>query len=110
METRRWALPVALLVLLVVAFAMTNPDKEAFAATYADRLNSQVSAQAGLSGPIGQLVGGLTQSAIQGVLAAQATRQNLVVASIYTVPMAGPDLRVLGVLGHFITLEQPNMK
>jgi hypothetical protein len=108
MDPRRWALPAALAVLLVVAFAITNPDKRAFATAYADRLNTEVTSQSGLTGPFGQLLGGLTQTAIEGLLMSQTQRQDYLVASVYTVPMAGPDLRVLGVLGHFITLQQPS--
>ena len=107
MDRPRWALPAALAALLVVAFVMTNPDKKAFTTAFADRLNSQV---VSANDPIGQLLGGLTQNAIQGVLENQTRRTNYLVASVYTVPMAGPDLRVLGVLGHFITLQQPSSR
>jgi hypothetical protein len=108
MATPRWALPLALVALLIVAFAMTNPDKGQFAATYADRFNAQLAAQAGLTGTVGQILGGVTQNAIEAALSAQAKRQNYLVASVYTVPMSGPDLRVLGVLGHFYTLQKPS--
>lgn len=110
MATRRWALPAALVVLLIVAMAMSNPDKKAFASTYADRLNRDVTAHSGLSGPFGELLGGITQNALEGVLLAQAQRQDYLVASVYTVPMSGQDLRALGFLGHFITLSQPPMR
>ncbi len=108
MRTPRWALPLALVALLVVAFAMSNPDTRQFAASYADRLNTQLTAQSGLSGPLGQLLGGVTQNAIESALSSQARRRNYLVASVYTVPMAGPDLRALGLLGHFITLQSPS--
>ncbi len=110
MRSPRWALPAALAVLLLVAMAMTNPDRHAFATAYADRLNRDVTAHSGLSGPFGELLGGLTQNALEGALAAQARRQNYLVASVYTVPMSGPDLRALGLLGHFITLQEPSMR
>lgn len=107
MTAPRWALPLGLFLLLVVAFAITNPDKEQFASAYADKMNSQLTAQSGLTGPLGQLLGGVTQNAIQAALKSQARRENYLVASVYTVPMSGPDLRVLGVLGHFYTLQAP---
>jgi len=110
MPPRRWALPAALAVLMLVAMAMTNPDRQAFAATYADRLNSEVTANSGLTGPFGQLLGGLTQNALESALSAQARRQNYLVVSVYTVPMAGPDLQALGLLGHFITLQRPSLR
>ncbi len=105
MNRRPWALVAGLAVLIVVALAMSNPDKKAFAAAYADRLNNQV---VSASDPIGKLLGGLTQNAIEAALEAQARRQNYLVASVYTVPMAGPDLRVLGILGRFIALQAPS--
>jgi len=108
MTTPRWALPLALFVLLVVAFAMTNPDKGQFANTYADRLNAQLTQHSGLTGPFGQLLGGVTQNALQAALESQARRQNYLVASVYTVPMSGRDLRALGILGHFYTLQAPS--
>jgi hypothetical protein len=105
MDRRPWALVAGLVVLVVVALAMSNPDKKAFAAAYADRLNNQV---VSATDPIGRLLGGLTQNAIEGVLEAQTRRQNYLVASVYTVPMAGPDLRVLGILGRFVPLQTPS--
>jgi len=107
MERRPWALVAGLAVLIVVALAMTNPDKKAFAAAYADRLNNEV---VSASDPIGRLLGGLTQNAIEAALEAQARRQNYLVASVYTVPMAGPDLRALGILGHFVPLQTPTAR
>ncbi len=105
MDRRPWALVAGLAVLVVVALAMSNPDKKAFAAAYADQLNNQV---VSASDPIGRLLGGLTQNAIEAALESQARRKNYLVASVYTVPMAGPDLRVLGILGRFVTLQTPS--
>jgi methylaspartate ammonia-lyase len=93
-----------LIALLAAVLVLTNPDREAFAMAYADRLNEEVADQLGLQGPLGELLGGVTQSALEAAIAQQARRTDYLVASVYTLPAAGEDLRVLGVLGQFVRL------
>lgn len=107
MRPRPWLLPTALALLLAGALALTNPGPSAFAAHYADRLNREVLSQAGLTGTLGELLGGVTQSALEGVLREEARRTDLLLLSIYRLPLAGEDLQAVGVLGRFITLQGP---
>lgn len=107
MTRRSWLLPTALAVLLVAALALTNPGPDAFAAHYADRLEREVTAQAGWTGTLGELLGGVTQAALEGVLRDQVRRTDLGVLSIYRLPLAGEDLEAVGVLGRFLTVQGP---
>lgn len=92
------------LVLIVVVLFMSNPDEEAFAARYADEINAELARDLDLTGPVGQLLGGVSQSLIQDTLEQQTRRENYLLASVFTIPMAGEDLRVLGIAGRFIEL------
>lgn len=107
MTRRSWLLPTALAVLLVAALALTNPGPDAFAAHYGDRLNREVTTQAGLDGALGELIGGVTQTALEGVLRDQVRRTDLGIASLYRLPLAGDDLEAIGVLGRFVTIQGP---
>lgn len=93
-------------VLIVVVLFLSNPDTEAFAARYADRINTELAQDLDLTGPVGQLLGGVSQSLIADALEEQTRRDNYLVASVFTLPQAGEDLRVLGVAGRFISLNQ----
>ncbi len=94
--------------LLLAALALTNPDEEAFARSYADRLNAELAAELGLQGALGELLGGVTQRALEAALVDQVERRNYVVASIFTLRTASEDLQALGLLGRFVTLSGPN--
>ena len=94
-----------LVVLLAALLVFTNPDPEHFARAYADELNAEVAQELGLDGPLGELLGGVTQAALERAIEREAQRTNYVVASVYTLPAAGEDVRVLGVLGQFVQLS-----
>ena len=96
------AIPV---VLLVVVLYFSNPDSEDFAARYADEMNAELASELDLSGPVGQFLGGVSQSFIQDALEEQTRRENYLLASVFTLPMAGEDLRVLGIAGTFVELS-----
>ena len=98
---------VAAVLLLAVLglLGLTNPTTEQFAIRYADRINAELAADLGLEGPVGDLLGGLTQRAIEGALVEQTRRSNYGIASVFTVPRGGEDLRVLGIAGQFVTLS-----
>lgn len=97
---------VAVLVILLAAMLVTtNPDREQFARAYADDLNAEVARELGLRGPLGELIGGVTQAALEQAIEQEAQRTNYVVASVYTLPAAGEDVRVLGILGQFFPLS-----
>jgi hypothetical protein len=92
--------------LVIVVLYLSNPDTEAFAAHYADRINAEVARELGFSGPVGQLLGGVSQTFIQDALERQTRRADYLIASVFTVPTAGEDLRALGIAGRFISLKR----
>lgn len=104
---RRTVIAVLVIVLAGV-FVYTNPDRQDFARVYADRLNAEIADQLGLQGPLGNLIGGVTQSALESAIEQEVRRTNYLVASVFTLPAAGEDLRVLGLLGQFVRLSGGN--
>ncbi len=100
-------LALALFIALVGVLTLSNPTTEAFAQRYADEINRDVAQELGLSGSLGNLLGNATQALIEEALAQETRRNNYAVASVFNVPLSGEDLRVLGVAGQFIPLNQP---
>lgn len=99
---------LVLSIALVGVLTFSNPTTEDFSQRYADEMNRDVVQALGLSGDLGNLLGGATQNLIAEVLARETVRNNYVVASVFNVPLPGEDLRVLGVAGQFIPLNQPD--
>lgn len=97
------AIPV--LLILVVLF-VSNPDEAEFAAKYADDINTELARELELTGAVGQLLGGLSQTLIQDAIEQQTRRENYGVASVFTLPRAGEDLRVVGIAGQLIALNE----
>lgn len=94
---------VAVLVGLLI---LTNPKVDDFARFYADRASVEVTRELGLSGPIGDAVGGATQAVLENALGERVHRRDWLVASVYTVPAGGVDPVWLGVAGTFVPLER----
>jgi hypothetical protein len=94
------------IALVIVLLYLSNPDTEAFAARYADDLNAEVARELGITGQVGQLLGGVSQALIQDALERQTRRADYLIASVFTVPTGGEDLRVLGIAGRFISLNR----
>lgn len=94
-----------LAVALVAALALTNPSEDRFAAVYADRANAELVRELGLSGVVGELLGGFAHGAIETALAERVERRDLGVASLFTLPRPGEDVRALGVLGRIVPLS-----
>jgi hypothetical protein len=94
------------IALVIVLLYLSNPDTEAFTARYADDLNVEVARELGLTGQVGQLLGGVSQALLQDALERQARRDDYLIASVFTIPTSGEDLRVLGVAGRFISLNR----
>ena len=96
-----------LFIALVGVLILSNPTTEDFSRRYADEINRDVAQELGLSGNLGNLLGSATQGLIEEALAQETRRNNYVVASVFSVPLSGEDLRVLGVAGQFVPLNQP---
>lgn len=92
-------------ILLAAVLVLTNPDEQDFARAYADRLNAELADEIGLRGPVGDIIGGVTQRALESALAEEVRRTDYLVASVFRLPAAREDLRVLGFLGQFVTLS-----
>ncbi len=93
-------------VLLIVALYLSNPSKEDFSERYADQINAELAQELGITAGIGNLLGGFSQTIIEELLLQQTRRDNYLVASVFTVPTAREDIRVLGIAGRFISLGQ----
>ena len=52
---------LAALLAAIAILAVTNPDRDDFARFYADRASAEVTRELGLSGPIGDAIGGAAQ-------------------------------------------------
>jgi cation transport regulator ChaC len=102
----RTAVTTVAVALIAVLLYLTNPTTEAFAAEYADQINAEVARELGMTGPVGQLLGGLSQTLIQDALESQVRRDDYLLASVFALPRAGEDLRVLGLAGRFISLDR----
>ncbi len=96
---------LVLFLALVGVLTLSNPTTEDFSQRYADEINRDVAAELGLSGSLGNLLGNATQALIEEALVQETRRNNYVVASVFSVPLSGEDLRVLGIAGQFIPLN-----
>ena len=97
---------LVLFIALVGVLYLSNPTTEDFSQRYADEINRDVAQELGLEGTLGNLLGSATQSLIEEVLAQETSRNNYVLASVFSVPLSGEDLRVLGIAGQFFPLNQ----
>ncbi len=87
---------------------LSNPSKDAFSLQYADKVNEDVAKDLGLTnigGPIGDFLGGLSQNVIQEAIKSQVKEQDYLLASVFTLPTSGEDIRVLGIAGQYIPLN-----
>ncbi len=87
---------------------LSNPSKEDFSRQYADKVNADLAKGLGLEntgGPVGDFLGGLSQNVIQEALKAQVRQENYFLASVFTLPTTGEDVRVLGIAGQYISLN-----
>ena len=94
-------------IALVGVLYLSNPTTEDFSQRYVDEINRDVAQELGLEGTLGNLLGSATQNLIAEALAQETNRNNYVVASVFSVPLSGEDLRVLGIAGQFFPLNQP---
>ncbi|MCA9838720.1 MAG: DUF4359 domain-containing protein [Trueperaceae bacterium] len=94
--------------LVVGGLYLSNPTKEQFSRQYADKVNADLAKSLGLEdigGPVGDFIGGLSQNVIEEALKAQVREENYLLASVFTLPTTGEDVRVLGIAGQFVTLN-----
>ena len=96
-----------LFIALVGVLYLSTPTTEDFAQRYADDINRDVAQELGLEGTLGDLLGSATQNLIEEALVQETNRNNYAVASVFSVPLSGEDLRVLGIAGQFFPLNQP---
>lgn len=96
---------LVLAVLLAGVLALTNPTEERFAEAYAGRVQTELLRELELDGTIGNVLSGFARPALESALADGVRRDDLFVASVYTLPLTGEDLRALGILGRFVTLS-----
>lgn len=97
---------LAVLLAAIAILAVTNPDRDDFARFYADRASAEVARELGLSGPIGDAIGGAAQGFLESALRERVHRRDWLLASVYTVPAAGTDPVWLGLAGTFLPLDR----
>jgi len=93
---------------IVGGLYISNPSKDDFALQYADKVNDELAQDLGLEGVggvVGDFIGGLSQSVIEEALKSQVRHENYLLASVFTLPTSGEDVRVLGVAGQYISLN-----
>lgn len=95
---------LAALLAALAAAVLSNPSRDDFARFYADRASAEVAREVGVSGPLGDLVGGAAQALLEPALRDAVTRREYLVASTYTVPAAEEDPVYLGAFGTFVPL------
>ncbi len=95
--------------LVVGGLYLTNPTTDDFARQYADKANDELAKDLGVEGVggvVGDFIGGISQSVIEEALKSQVNHKNYLLASVFTVPTSGQDVRVLGIAGQYISLNQ----
>jgi hypothetical protein len=106
-----------IVAIAIVALAFMNPQMNDFETFAADHLETELADQiqertgasdSGLGGLLARAGAGIASQYLDRV----ATRDNYVVASVYTVDLDGPDAsklewEFLGIAGRFIPLEVP---
>lgn len=97
---------IAAVLVVLAALAATNPDRDDFARSYADRASAAVLADLEAEGPLADLLGGAAQTLLESALSDVVHRRELLVASVYTVPTGGRDPVYLGVAGTFVPLAE----
>lgn len=100
------ALSFAAALAIVALLALTNPDRDDFARFYADRASAGVARELGVSGPLGDVLGGAAQSLLEAAVRDVVDRRDFLLASTYTVPTAEEDPLYLGVAGTFVPLSE----
>ncbi len=100
-----------LLILVVALLAISNPDKDDFAEFAREESAELMAGQTDgvLGGALGRLGGDLIGSQVGRFV----SRDNYLVASVYTLDLDGPnanaqDWRFLGVAGQFVELSRPD--
>lgn len=101
MRTLAFAVPLAALAVLV----LTNPSRDDFARFYADRASAEVARELGVSGTLGDVLGGAAQSLLEAALRDRVDRRSWLLASTFTVPTAEEDPVYLGIAGTFVPLS-----
>ena len=101
---------LGLLLLIALGLALTNPDRDAFAAFVENNVAEQIAAETG--GTPGGLLGELGGLAASRIAQSVARRDNYVVASVYTLDLDGrtrdaEDWTFLGIGTLFIELHRP---
>lgn len=101
----RFLLILILISALLFLLYLTNPTKQAFAARYADEISVGVAQELGLGSTLGGLLGGAARGPLEEALIERTRRDNFFVASLFRLPTSGEDLRVVGIAGRFIPLD-----
>jgi hypothetical protein len=97
----------ALIALLLAAalaavLYLTNPDSDAFARRFAEEVNAEIARELGVEGQLGILLSGATRGLVEEAVRQRTRRDDYLLASIFTLPLPGEDVRALGIAGQFI--------
>jgi hypothetical protein len=92
-----------LLVGVVLLLGITNPDTESYASYLRQELTDEANAESELAGALVSIFGGVAES----ILGNATTRDNYVLFSVYTTALDSDELVVLGILGNFVVLSEP---
>lgn len=98
-------LALAVLLAAVAVLVLTNPSRDDFARYYADRASAEVARELGVSGTLGDVLGGAAQTLLETALRETVERQSYLLASTFTVPTAEEDPSYLGIAGTFVPLS-----
>ncbi len=100
------ALAAAAVLAAVAVLVVTNPGRDDFARFYADRASAQVARELGVSGPLGDVLGGAAQSLLEAALRERVAHRDFLLAGTFTVPTAAEDPVYLGIAGTFVRLSE----
>jgi hypothetical protein len=96
---------LAALLAAVAVLVLTNPSRDDFARFYADRASAEVARELGVSGALGDVLGGAAQSLLETALRESVDRRSWLLASTFTVPTAEEDPVYLGIAGTFVPMS-----
>jgi hypothetical protein len=99
------------LIVLFAALFIFNPGEEEFADHVEKRSGEYLSTRAG-EGRLGEILADLGADVTKALANHVTRRENYYLFSIYTIDLDGPEesaeeWRILGVLGKFVTLSEP---